>query len=133
MCEVSLLHVKRKWNYCGERVQSLKSHYDLDLWTLKSIEVLLGSRSTHGFSIITLCQKVCYHAETMQTSKYKFDLDLLPFDLKFFSGHAKYEVIIAYTIVTVNVVIFAGGKFRQNVGKAFHVGVIFTMLLLFPS
>ena len=34
---------------------------------------------------------------------------------------------------TVNVVIFAGGKFRGNVGKTFHVGVIFTILLLFPS
>ena len=34
---------------------------------------------------------------------------------------------------TVNVVIFAGGKFRENVGKKFHVGVIFTKLLLFSS
>ena len=34
---------------------------------------------------------------------------------------------------TVNMVIFAGGKFRENVGKTFHVGVIFTILLLFPS
>ena len=24
--------------------------------------------------------------------------------------------------VTVNVIIFAGGKFRENVGKTFHVG-----------
>ena len=35
-------------------------------------------------------------------------------------------------IITVNVVIFAGGKFRENVGKTFHVGVIFTMFHLFP-
>ena len=34
---------------------------------------------------------------------------------------------------TVNVVIFAGGKFRENVGKTFHVGVIFTIFHLFPS
>ena len=34
---------------------------------------------------------------------------------------------------TVNMVIFAGGKFRKNVGKTFHVGVFFTKLLLFPS
>ena len=34
---------------------------------------------------------------------------------------------------TVNVVIFAWGKFRKNFGKAFHMGVIFTILLLFPS
>ena len=34
---------------------------------------------------------------------------------------------------TVNVVIFAGGKFRENVDKTFHVGLIFTILLLFPS
>ena len=27
---------------------------------------------------------------------------------------------------------FAGGKFRENVGKTFHMGVIFT-ILLFPS
>ena len=31
-------------------------------------------------------------------------------------------------INTVNVVIFPGGKFRENVGKTFHVGVIFTIL-----
>ena len=34
---------------------------------------------------------------------------------------------------TVSVVIFAGGKFRENVGKTFHVGLIFTILLLFLS
>ena len=34
---------------------------------------------------------------------------------------------------TVNVVISAGGKFRENVGKTFYVGVIFTILLLLPS
>ena len=34
---------------------------------------------------------------------------------------------------TVNVVIFAGGKFRKYVGKTFHMGVIFTKLLLFLS
>ena len=38
-----------------------------------------------------------------------------------------------YNTYTVNVVIFAGGKFRENVGKTFPVGVIFTILLLFPS
>ena len=35
--------------------------------------------------------------------------------------------------VTVNVVIFAGVKFCENVGKIFHEGVIFTIVLLFPS
>ena len=34
---------------------------------------------------------------------------------------------------TVDVVIFAGGNFRENVGKTFHVGVIFTILPIFPS
>ena len=34
---------------------------------------------------------------------------------------------------TVNVVIFAGEKFRENVGKTFQVGVIFTILLIFLS
>ena len=38
-----------------------------------------------------------------------------------------------YMYNTVNVVIFAGGKFCENVGKTFHVGVIFTKLILFPS
>ena len=33
----------------------------------------------------------------------------------------------------VNAVNFAGGKFCENDGKTFHVGVIFTKLLLFPS
>ena len=30
-------------------------------------------------------------------------------------------------------VIFAGEKFRENVGKTFHVGVMFMKLALFPS
>ena len=34
---------------------------------------------------------------------------------------------------TVNMVIFAGGKFRKNAGKTFHMGVIVTILLLFTS
>ena len=34
---------------------------------------------------------------------------------------------------TVEVVIFAGGKFCENVGKTFHVGEIFMILLLLPS
>ena len=36
-------------------------------------------------------------------------------------------------IDTVNTVIFAGGKFSENIGKTFHVGIIFMILLLFPS
>ena len=36
-----------------------------------------------------------------------------------------------YQSVTVNVVIFTGGKFRENVGKTFHVGVMFTIFHLF--
>ena len=35
---------------------------------------------------------------------------------------------------TVNVAIYAGGGgFRENGGRTFYVGVIFTILLLFPS
>ena len=40
-------------------------------------------------------------------------------------------VLFLYDVLTVNVVIFAGGKFRENVGKTFHVGVIFTILSYF--
>ena len=36
ICEVSSLHVKRKWNYGAETVQSLKSEFDLDIWPLDS-------------------------------------------------------------------------------------------------
>ena len=42
-------------------------------------------------------------------------------------------IFFNFYLVTVNVVIFAGGKFRENVGKTFHVGVIFTILLVVPS
>ena len=31
------------------------------------------------------------------------------------------------------VAIFAGGKFRENVDKTFHMGVIFTIRLIFSS
>ena len=34
--------------------------------------------------------------------------------------------------ITVNIVIFDGGKFRENINKTFHVGVIFTILILYP-
>ena len=34
---------------------------------------------------------------------------------------------------TVNVIIFAWGKVREHVAKAFHVGLISRILLLFPS
>ena len=40
---------------------------------------------------------------------------------------------LLFIVVTVNVVIFAEGKFCEDVGKTFHVGVIFTILLIFPS
>ena len=43
-----------------------------------------------------------------------------------------YQVCLCFhqcQTTSVNMVIFAGGKFRENVGKAFHVGVIFTKLL----
>ena len=34
---------------------------------------------------------------------------------------------------TVNVVIFAGGKFHKNIRKTFHLGVIFMIIHLFPE
>ena len=37
-------------------------------------------------------------------------------------------VTTAKICFTVNMVIFVGGKFRENVGKKFHVGVIFIIL-----
>ena len=43
------------------------------------------------------------------------------------------DFVICSKSVTVNVVIFAGGKFRENVAKNFHVGVIFAILLIFPN
>ena len=43
-----------------------------------------------------------------------------------------YLVKIREMSVTVNVVIFAGGKFRENVAKTFHVGEIFGIHLKFP-
>ena len=38
---------------------------------------------------------------------------------------------VCYILGTVNVVIFAGGKFHENVVKIFHVGVIFTIFHIF--
>ena len=40
-------------------------------------------------------------------------------------------LIFKQIIDTVNVVIFTGGKFCENVGKTFHVRVVFRNLLLF--
>ena len=48
----------------------------------------------------------------------------LLFDIRWF---------VLLLLYTVNMVIFAGGKFRENFGKTFHKGVIFTILLIFPS
>ena len=53
-----------------------------------------------------------------------------PLVLKIFPGDCSVK---NFKTTTVNVVIFAGGKFRENVGKTFHMGVIFTILLLFSS
>ena len=52
------------------------------------------------------------------------------------SGNFEYTNLTGIFIIkrsTVNVVIFTGGKFRENVGKTFHVGVIFSIQLLFLS
>ena len=43
------------------------------------------------------------------------------------------DLPVSCPVYIENVAIFVGGNFRENVGKAFHVGVIFTILLLFPS
>ena len=59
------------------------SKFGFDSLTKESAVVLLGSFATHVLRIITLCQKIiAYRAETMQTLKYKFDIDLWPFDPK---------------------------------------------------
>ena len=44
-----------------------------------------------------------------------------------------FNLVYVHSVTTVNVVIFSGGKFHENVGKTFHVGVIFKILPLFPS
>ena len=65
----------------------------------------------------------CFHSGSM--SKYiitESDFCLFFRDKCLFNTFAQH---------TVNVVIFAGGKFRENVGKTFHAGVIFTILLFF--
>ena len=46
--------------------------------------------------------------------------------------HLNYLAVGSISLHTVNVVIFAGGKFRENVGKTFHVGVIFTIFHIYP-
>ena len=46
LCEVSSMYINRKWSYHAEMVQILMSTNDLNLWTPKSIEVLLWSWST---------------------------------------------------------------------------------------
>ena len=43
----------------------------------------------------------------------------------------KGSTVSAY-LYTVNMVIFAGGKFCENVSKTFHMGVNFSVVLLFP-
>ena len=62
-------------------------------------------------------------------------MQVIPFHCVFISNGALFgdDVKKFVSSLTVNVVIFAGGNFCVNVGKAFHVGVFFTILLLFPS
>ena len=57
MCEVSSMDFKRNWSYSAETVKSLKSEFDLDLLTLKSIEVFLGMWLIHLLSIINVRKK----------------------------------------------------------------------------
>ena len=45
--------------------------------------------------------------------------------------HKSFNFHDSMIITTVNLVIFAGGKFRENYGKTFHVGLSFMIILLF--
>ena len=56
----------------------------------------------------------------------------MTFQLLTHMGYA-YSYMLPKYMRTVNVVIFAGGKFRSYVGKTFQVGVIFTILLICPE
>ena len=56
-CVKYRLYVKRKRSYGVDTDQSLKSKFDFDLSTSKSIEVLLWSWSTHVWSIFIVRQK----------------------------------------------------------------------------
>ena len=59
--------------------------------------------------------------------------DIYPAELQLNKANTSDKETSFLDLNTVNVVIFAGGKFRENIGKTFHVGVIFTILSLFPS
>ena len=59
-CEVSSLYVKRKWRYHAKVLQSLKSEFDLDLWTPNSI----GRIEVNRLNIIlskVIVQKPLFH------------------------------------------------------------------------
>ena len=120
-------------------------HCDLDLWTqkLKGKMNILGSLGVFVWSFMMLsvkgkqwCNKNHFY------SSMHCDLDLWPLDPEINMAHPQLMGSLLSNFhddrckgkaITVNVVIFAGGKFRENVRKIFHVGVIFTILLLFPS
>ena len=66
---------------------------------------------------------------TLQNEKLLPTVEFGPTNSRYVALHA----IHYYSdLMTINVVIFAGGKFRENIWKTFHAGAIFTKLL-FPS
>ena len=74
----------------------------------------------------------CYHCFVLFALFFHAMANISIF-LSHWYSHKNFYFPFSQFMCTVNVVIFAGGKFRENVGKTFHVGVIFTILLLFPS
>ena len=54
-------------------------------------------------------------------------------DMTFCQGHGKCIGKWQQSKIYCKRGYFRWGKFRENVAKTFHVGVIFTLLLLFPS
>ena len=80
------------WKQCKDEVQ---------IWprplTPKSIGVLLRSCATHGWSIITICQKVI-ELSCKNDAKFKFKILLWPFDYKINKscGQHMYVVLSLY-------------------------------------
>ena len=85
-----------------------------------------------------------HHMHTLVCRVFKWNYEqllygktFLPTDIRFARANAPlnlwYYSLCEEVRYTVNMAIFAGGKFHENVGKTFHEWVICTILLLFPS
>ena len=102
----------------------------LNKWRIQNFLFIVRFEPLHGNETSLQVHRLNRSGNSRLLWMQKLNLHLMPVSMYIYAIYIKKTWTCACTC-TVNVVIFAGGKFRENIGKTFHVGVIITILLLF--